>query len=343
MKLYTAILSLLCAGAVANAAEPVTSGNGIDYMPSVIRSSDDGARIVAFERLAPGNFSGDIWLTRSTDDGASWSEPVAIIATAANERHPSLLQLGPKDYVLFYLKDATGYRIWRATSTDGIGFTEQGQVDLGWASAGEINPHAIRHADGTLTMSYQRLSGGSYVAQSSDGGATWDTLKTQIASGSQLPRIAYRESDGLYLASYQVGGTALSMYVKTTTDVHDWSMPPQDFAVGGNHHDSVPVVMPDGAFALFWIRENGAGFDLAVRRSLDGANWDDTIALTDTVDENDVEPHPLVGDSAEEVELYWGREAPPNSLAFDIVREPHARIVPEAGAELVFADGFDGT
>ena len=335
---FAFVLSALAA--TAGAAEPVTSGNGIDYMPSVIRSSDDGARIVVFERLDPTTFAGDLLLTRSTDDGASWSPPAAIIATGASERHPSLLQLGPSQYALFYLKgtgSSSSYRLRRATSTDGIAFTEQAQLDLGWATGGEINPHVIRHGDGTLTMSYQRISGGSYVAQSSDGGATWDTLKTQIASGSQLPRIAYRDSDGLYLASYQVGSTALAMYVKTTTDVRDWSAPRQDFAVSGNNHDSLPVVMPDGAFVLFWIRENGSGFDLAVRRSLDGAIWGDAITLTDTPDEDDVEPHPLVGTSASEVELYWGRDVPAGSLTHDIVREPHAPVLLDA----IFDDGFE--
>jgi hypothetical protein len=340
MKFFASILAVFCASAATHAAESVTSGDEIDYMPSVIRSSDDGARIVVFERLsAPPALSGDLLLTRSTDDGATWSTPVPIIATAANERHPSLLQLAPSSYALFYLKGTGGsstFRLWRATSADGVAFTEQGQLDLGWATGGEVNPHVIRHADGTLTMSYQRLSGGSFVAQSSDGGATWDQLKTSIAAGSQLPRIAYRESDGLYLASYQVGSTALSMYVKTSTDVHDWSAAPQDFAVSGNNHDSLPVVMPDGAFALFWIRENGSQFDLAARRSADGVNWGDAITLTDTPGEDDVEPHPLVGTSSTSVELYWGRDTPAGSLSHDIVREPNVVVF-----DVIFAEGFD--
>ncbi|HEY6940874.1 sialidase family protein [Dokdonella sp.] len=340
MKLFASVLAVLCASAVANAAESVTSGDEIDYMPSVIRSSDDGARIVVFERLsAPPALSGDLLLTRSTDDGATWSTPVAIVATSANERHPSLLQLGPSSYALFYLKGTGGsstFRLWRATSADGIAFLEQSQLDLGWATGGEVNPHVIRHPDGMLTMSYQRLPGGSYVAQSSDGGATWDQLRTPIAAGSQLPRIAFRASDGLYLASYQVGSSALSMYVKTTTDVHDWSAAPQDFAVTGNNHDSLPVVMPDDAFALFWIRANGDQFDLAVRRSSDGLNWSNAIALTDSPDEDDVEPHPLVGASPIAVELYWGRDAPAGSLTHDIVREPHVVVV-----DAIFADGLD--
>lgn len=321
------------------AVEPVTSGPQIDYQAAVIRSGDDGARIVVFERLDPSTFSGDLWITRSSDGGASWSAPSAIIASAANERHPALVQNGPADYALFYLKGVGGtYRLWRATSSDGIAFTEQGQLDLGWASGGEVNPHVIRHADGTLTMTYQRLSGGSYLAQSSDDGASWDTQKTLIAAGSQLPRIARRESDGLYLASYQVGSSALSVYVKTTTDPRDWSAVAQDFAITGNNHDSLPVVMPDGAFALFWIRESGNGFDLAVRRSPDAASWEPAIAVTSTPDEDDVEPHPLVGASSTHVELYWGRDVPAGSMQHDIVRESALRII----ADQIFEDAFEG-
>jgi len=332
-------LAVLAPSARAD-VEPVTDGVPLDYQPSVIRSTDDGARIVVFERLDPTTTYGDLWLTRSLDGGESWTPPAAIIATAANERHPALLQLGPANYVLFYLKGASAsssFRIWRASSSDGVAFTEQAQLDLGWATGGEINPHVIRHADGTLTMSYQRLGSGSYVAESSDGGATWDTLKTAIATGSQLPRIAYRESDGLYLTSYQVGSSALSMYVKTTTDVHDWSGAPQDFAVAGNNHDSLPVVMPDGAFALFWIRAAGNQFDMAVRRSIDGATWQPALAVTDSADADDVEPHPLLDASADTVELYWGRGNPVGGSDYDIVRQAGVRV-----RDVLFADGFDG-
>lgn len=319
--------------------QPITSGNDTDYQPSVIRSSDDGARIVVFERLNAA-LSGDLLITRSIDDGASWSAPTEIIASGANERHPALLQLGPSSYALFYLKGtaaATSFRIYRAISSDGMTFAEQGALDLGWASGGEINPHVIRHADGTLTMSYQRLGVGSYVAQSGDGGVSWDTQRTQIAPASQLPRIAFRASDGLYLASYQTGNSELQMLVKTTTNIRDWSAPPQDFAISGNNHDSLPVVMPDDAFVLFWIASSGGPFDIAVRRSLDGTHWGPTLAVTSTATENDVEPHPLTGTSPGVVELYWGRETPVDSFDYAIMRDPSVIVF-----DAVFADDFDG-
>lgn len=328
----------------ALAVDSVTHGKELDYQPAVIQSSDDGARIVVFERLDTTTLHGDLWLTRSQDGGTTWSSPVAIVASAANERHPALVQLGPSSYVLFYLKGAdaaASFRIWRATSSDGIAFEEEGQVDLGWATGGEINPHVIRKGDGTLTMSYQRLTTGSsqaYVAQSLDGGESWDTLKTLIDSAAALPRIAYREGDGLYLASYQRGSSAVHILIKTTTDVRDWSGDSRAFALDVNNHDSLPFVLPDGTFGLFWIRQAGNGFDVLVRRSEDALVWGPTLQVTASPNEDDVEPHPLVGTSSSSVELYWGRDAPSNGLAYDIVRQSSVALLP---LDTIFPSGFD--
>lgn len=333
---------IACVATSVHAEQHVTNGSELDYQPSIIRSGDDGVRILVFERLDRSTLFGDLWITRSADGGDTWSDPVAIIATDANERHPALVQTGPAQYALFYLKGmtaATSFRIWRATSSDGVAFTEQAQLDLGWPTGGEINPTVIRHADGTLTMSYQRLGSGAglYVAESTDDGVTWDTSRTAIATNAQLPRIAYRDSDGLYLASYQTGSTSLHLFVKTTADVHDWSAPARDFATIGNNHDSLPVVMSDDAFVVFFIRASGDQFDIALRRSPDGVSWSAPLAVTATPDADDVEPHPLVGDSASTVELYWGRDEPVGSFTYDIVRES-AVLVNEA----IFSDSFDG-
>lgn len=321
---------------VAASGVPITSGYS-DYQPSVIRSRDGKHRLV-FERL-DNNLSGDLWITHSGDGGENWSTPTPVITSATNERHPALLELSPSNYVLFYLKDTgatSSYRIMRATSSDGLTFTEQQPLDLGWGSGGDINPHVIRHNDGSLTMSYQRLGAGSYIARSLDGGASWDTLRTPIATGSQLPRIAFRERDGLYLASYQVGSNQLSMHVKTTPNPYDWSAPAQDFAITGNNHDSLPAVMPDGAFVLFWIVASSNQFDLRVRRSIDGLTWEPTRIITLSANEDDVQPHPLIGTSTSTVELYWGRGEAPGANNFRIVRDAAVVV-----SDDVFANGFE--
>ncbi|HEX5123343.1 MAG TPA: sialidase family protein [Rhodanobacteraceae bacterium] len=339
-----ALAAFLCCAPLARAQQHVTTGPEYDDQPSVIQSTDDGARIVVFERLDSNTLDGDLWLTRSTDGGASWTDPVAIIATVANERHPALVQTGPAQYALFYLKGTgaiTNYRIYRATSSDGVTFTEQNQVDFGWATGGDVNPHVVRHDDGTLTMSYQRFSGGTnydcFVAESTDGGLTWDPMQTMIATGAQVPRITYRESDGVYLASYQVGGGNFHIYTKTTTNVRDWSGARVNFAVVDDNEDSLPVVMPDGAFVTFYIHTTGGTYDIAYRRSTDGTNWAPAVPVTNTLTIDDIQPHPLLVGSPDYVELYWGQDDPAGSLTYDIVREP---IVPVN--DIILADGFDG-
>jgi hypothetical protein len=197
---------------------PIYSSPHLDYQPSIIRIQPSGRLLVAFERIDPVTLVGDFYATYSEDGGTTWATPQEILPAAQNRRHPALLQLGPGSFALFYLKDtgSNQFRLFRATSTDGLAWSEQNQLDLGWATSGEINPSVIRLPDGTLTMTYHRLSGPSYIAQSGDGGATWDTLRTQISPGNaQLPRLAYRESDGLYLVTYQVGSSNLDMYSRS--------------------------------------------------------------------------------------------------------------------------------
>ncbi|HJU39153.1 MAG TPA: exo-alpha-sialidase [Tahibacter sp.] len=335
MRLATLLFCL--ASPLAFAQQAVTGGAGLDYMPSVIRDADGTLR-VAFERLNPSTLSGDLWTTHSNDGGATWSTPTVAVATTSNERHPALVPLADGSYVLFFLHGASAassFRIHRATSPDGMAFSDLGAIALGWATGGEINPHVVRHPDGTLTMSYQRLgSGGSYVAQSTDGGATWDTLRTPIAADGLLPRIAFRASDGKYLATYQVGPSPLALYAKTTTNVRDWSAAPVDFATDGDNHDSLPVVMPDDAFAVFYIHADGSQYDVYSRRSTDGVAFEASLAHV-VGDADDVEPHPLVGTSSQKVELYWGSAAA-GSNDYDILR-----LVDVAVSEAIFDDGFD--
>jgi hypothetical protein len=127
------------------------------------------------------------------------------------------------------------------------------------------------------------------------------------------------------------------MWVKTSNDVRNWSAPAQAFASTGNNHDSLPVVMADLAFVLFWIRDAGGQFDIVARRSIDGLQWGELIDVRSSANEDDVEPHPLVGASPGVVELYWGREAPLGSGDYDIVRDPAVVVL-----DPVFADGYDG-
>lgn len=317
-----AVLILLLSLAVVSLARgsspdylgPIYTGAELDYQPAIIRVSPSGDLMVVFERIALPSFFGDLYVAFSSDGGATWTAPQAIVSSALNERHPALVQLAADSFALFYLVDETGssgYRLHRATSTDGLVWTDQGALDLGWATPGEVNPCVIREADGALTMTYHRLSGPSYIARSADGGATWDTLKTQVSnSNAALPRLAKRESDGLYLVTYQVnpGGNNLDIYSKTSADPYDWSGPQYPLSTAINSHDSQPIVLEDGTFLVTYASTPVNYFDLYYRTGRDGAVWSDGAQVTEDPNHYDTQPHPLLAGTPGYVMLAWSHQ-----------------------------------
>ena len=340
MRLISTLIVLSAVAAGAQAQQTVVGGAGNDYQASIaVPWSRPEQRVLVFERLN-GSFSGDLWLTRSTDGGANWSTPVPVVAGAGNERHVALVQTGETAWSLFHLSNASGgFRIHRATSDDGETFSASAPIDLGWASGGEINPHVIRRDDGTLVLTYHRLNGAAYIAISDDDGTTWDTQRTQVSPGNAaLPRIACRESDDTCLLVYQTGSTPLTLWVKTSSDLHDWSGPPTQLTVDGNNHDPLPVLLDDGSFVVLWSRVANGGFQVFSTRSHDGVTWQPPLQHSDRPGLANIQPHAVPGPASGSVELYWGAAQVPNDSNYDIVRDGAALV-----ADWLFADDFEAT
>lgn len=299
----------------------VSGSGGFDYQADVIspwEQPDD--RVVVFERLNPATLSGDLYVTRSEDSGESWSDPTVAVATPANERHAALIQTGEAAFQLFYLSNGSGgFRIHRASSADATTFVEQGAVDLGWPTAGEINPHVIRRPDGTLIMTYHRLSGAAYIALSVDDGVSWDTDRIQVSpANAALPRLTYRESDGRYLLVYQTS-PGLQMWSRTTTDPADWSSTPIEIISGGNNHDGLPLMLSDGRYLVLWARVAEGNFQIFSSESDHGLSWSPAVQQISRPNLANVQPHGLdLGDGV--IDLYWGAGQDANGSDYDILR-----------------------
>jgi hypothetical protein len=301
----------------------VYAGPENDYQPSLIRTRA-GTLMMVIERLNSSN-SGDLFVTSSADEGATWSVPRAIVAATPTERHPALVELGAGGFALFYLYNEGnkgGYRIHRSTSPDGTTWTARGRIGLGWSTGGEINPAVIVEADGSLTMTYHRLNGAAYIARSMDGGATWDTRRTAITTtAASLPRVAKRASDGVYLVTYQSNGGdgKMDLFAESSTDPYSWTAAATPIAQADDNHDSAPIVMPNGSFFLPYVVAQGtANYNVVYRTSPDGRSWSAATALTSDAELADVEPHAVLGSAAGQVILAWGRQAVAGANNYDI-------------------------
>jgi uncharacterized repeat protein (TIGR01451 family) len=292
---------------------PVWDGPELDYQPAILRIQPSGRLMIVFERLNPVDQYGTFFVTFSDDAGQTWSTPQQILASVSQKiRHPALVQFGEGAFALFYLKDITGsadYRLFRATSTDGVAWSEQNQLDLGWTTEKLINPSVICEEDGTLTMVYHRLSGPSYLARSTDQGASWDSLKTQVSNANaQLPRLAKRESDSLYLVTYQVGGGDMDIYAKVSADPYNWDVTQAPFSTEFNSHDSQPEVLEDGTFLVAYAQAGEMYFDVYYRTSPDGVQWSDPNQVTSDPLHYDTQPHPLLHGIPGHLILTWSHQ-----------------------------------
>ncbi|MBD3367771.1 MAG: T9SS type A sorting domain-containing protein [Candidatus Eisenbacteria bacterium] len=296
---------LIPAAATAHDIVQVTDDAYLNYMPSMIER-DDGTLMLAYERLGSSFANGDILVTTSVD-GASWAIPTVVVDGPGNERHPALVQLDDGTFQIYYLTDESGgYRIHMADSPGGTAWTARGEIDLGWTTEDLVNPTVVVEDDGSLTMTYDVLSDGGYIAHSADG-ATWDQAKTRVSSGS-LNRIM-RHSDGTYVLSYQrktgIWYYQIDVFTKTSTDRVTWSGENR-VTTNQNSHDSFPVELADGQYALYYAVSNGGNpYELVSRVSPDGAGWGSEDAWLPYAGW-DTQPHPVVLASGV-VALAWAR------------------------------------
>jgi len=303
--LAAALLLLTTSTASAYDIVQVTGDAHQNYMPSLAQLAD-GSLMIAYERLDADFENGDILVTFS-DDGSTWTLPALAVGTAGNERHPALVQLGDGTFQIYYLSDETGgYRIHMASSPDAITWTRQGTVALGWSTENLVNPTVCIESDGSLTMTYDVLSNGGYIAHSADG-LTWDQNRTNVSTGS-LNRIV-RHSDGTYVLSYQrrtgIYYYQIDIFTKTSPDRVSWSGENR-VTTTMNSHDSFPLELADGSYGLFYATSTGGDpYDLFTRDCVDGTAWANELPWLPDAGW-DTQPHPVTLNDGR-VALAWPR------------------------------------
>ena len=269
----------------------VVSGGGENDYESWLARLNDGRLMVVFDRN-PDWASGDLYVAFSSDNGANWTSPQAIITDAGDQATLCFVQMPSDTIWLWYASNEAGaYGIYEAWSLDGLVWNKTGQIDLGWSSGTtHYDPTVILEDDGSLTMSYVVSGSGVYIAHKPDKGV-WDTDRTRISSSGFRARVM-KHSNGTYLYAYhkRTGGTYdYDVFVTTSTDRINWSTHIQ-LTTNMNSHDPFAGEMQTGAYRVYYAKYTGTAYNLYYRESTDAVSWDPERAVTtDAV--NNTQPH----------------------------------------------------
>lgn len=277
----------------------VSGGPENDYEGWIARLSDN--RLMVIFTRNPDWASGDLYVTFSTDDGASWDSVLPIIVENGDQATLSFIQLPNDTLCLWYASNEDGqYGIYEARSADGLSWSRQGRVELGWSHADMFyDPTLILEPDSSLTMSY-RGPGGAYIAHCPYGG-DWDTLKTMVGAGGYRPRVM-KHTNGTYLYVYHRNtGSGYEVFSRTSTDRVTWSNEVQ-LTFHGNSHDPFPNQAPDPKYLVYYATYVPPAYNLYRRASSNGVDWETEYQITADIS-NNTQPHFFI--ETNEVYLLW--------------------------------------
>lgn len=327
-------------------ATPVQISNGKIFDRQASLLADGALRVGVVERsTAPGSgIESTLYRLRSTDGGASFPVDLQPLFPDSGLRHPTLVKPGT-DYLLFFEEGLASaqIRLRRAVSSDGISYLRDAQtLDLGWASGGQARPQVVAGPGNLLTLSYEYLADGSArLAQSADGGLSWDLQQTLSANAASYPRLAWRASDGRWLLAYQ-SGTPPRVAWKTTLDPRNWPATAEWLTPAGSESRRPwPIVQPDGSWVIFYAEVNLASgrTDIWSRRSVDGIQFDAAVAHTNSGFAEDF-PFAAAGATAQSAALVYSRAASGCGSSYCwLWLDQQAALLDMP----IFADGFEQT
>ena len=281
----------------------VSGGPENDYESWIIRLNDNRLMVI-FDRN-PDWASGDLYVTFSTDNGVSWDPVLPIIQDSGDQATLSFLQLPGDTLRLWYASNESGtYHIYSAYSMDGVNWTKEGSLDLGWSpSVMHYDPTVILEPDSSLTMSYVVSGIGGHIANCPYGGI-WDTLKTLVGQSGFRPRIM-KHDNGTYLYAYHrksgPGTYDYDVFIRTSTDRVTWSDSIR-LTYNLNSHDPFPNQTPDGAYLVYYAKYVPPAYNLCRRRSYDAIVWETEEQITSDPT-NNTQPHFF--SESNEIYLVW--------------------------------------
>lgn len=168
-------------------------GEMCTYSPSLLRLQSGALGLAFFVKNSKGD--NRIYWRRSVDEGASWSDAIAITPEPAyyvinNDRIIQIRDgrlLAPIAYVPRIVDHKTPFTSFCCWSDDDGGTWQRGTIEITLPKRGALEPGLIERRDGSVLMFIRTQLGSAFRALSYDRGETWEETRSLGVVAPEAP------------------------------------------------------------------------------------------------------------------------------------------------------------
>ena len=209
-----------------------------------------------------------LYLSRSTDGGRRWADPVALTGASRSAFGDIFLRAGDRMLVVWQDMRTDQDRLYAVSSSDaGATWTAPVRVDHlpADSTARTSSPTALLSPDGEALVAWEDRRNGRadiFLARSADGGRTWGTEDLRMdmdeagTAVSRFPKLA-KAKDGRVALAWEddrAGLEQIYLRVRSAAAPGEWSPETRVSTPAPKHSAHQPELLwdPDGALHLAW-------------------------------------------------------------------------------------------
>jgi hypothetical protein len=262
--------------------------NPSQYSPALVRDSGGTLHLVWQDVAASAYF--DLYYSRSTDDGTTWSAPKTVPHEALTYRNAARIAAGPSHDVHLAWRDSA------PSGSDDIVYGYSTDAGSTWltttvasypAGGSSKTPDIALGPTGTVHTIWTRDLAGVFYARSTNWATVTRISDVELFSFSNRPRILAPDSSHVYALWADDRTGTMRVYTDRSTDGGaTWGVDVPVYSGDTSAAQDTPdlLVESDGSLIVTWRDSRDRltkGYDLFIARSTNGgASWSAPIRAT---------------------------------------------------------------
>jgi hypothetical protein len=253
------------------------------YARPVLVSDGQDRLWVIWVGLRSGNSA--LYLSRSTDGGRRWADPVALTTDSRSVFGDILLRAGDRMLLVWQDMRTDRDRLYAVSSSDGATWTAPVRVDHlpADSTANTSSPTALLSPDGEALVAWEDGRNGRadiFLARSADGGRTWgkeDLRMDMDEAGTAVSRYAKlaKAKDGRVALAWEddrAGLEQIYLRVRSAGGQQEWGPETRVTTPAPKRGAHQPELLwdPDGALHLAWELWNMTLAPSRIDKRIDG-------------------------------------------------------------------------